>query len=216
MAEKLGVSVHKIILLIAATGLSLVLIGCSGTAENESLPIDNATAPSLETIPYEPLPEKVAIPFLIRDNELSIEEQARKEIIYVVEPGDSLALIAEAFGVTAEELQRLNGIADPTMLRANDELRIPIRPGTETERIAATLDDHEEAVASVPSGEEYIVMPGDTLITIAMQFNLDWFTLADHNRLSEFAANNLQVDDVLYIPLIEEESEDEIPPEPPG
>ena len=201
---------------MAATGFSLILMGCNGTQENEILAIENSTAPSLESIPYEPLPEKIATPFLIRDNEISIEEEARKEIIYVVEPGDSLALIAEAFGVTTEELQRLNGIADPSMLRADDELRIPVHPGTETERIAATLDDQEEESVSVPSGEEYIVMPGDTLITIAMQYGLDWFTVAKHNRLSEFAANNLQVDDILYIPPAEEESENEMPTEPPG
>jgi hypothetical protein len=101
-------------------------------------------------------------------------------------------------------------------LRVGDELRIPVRPGTEAERIAATLDEDGEDFSGPPPGEEYIVQPGDSLITIGIQFGLEWFEIADYNRLSEFEANNLIVGDTLIIPPDDGADEDEAQAEPPG
>ena len=201
---------------VATTAVALALVAC-GNSDGATTPsVDDAAPPSLDTIPIEPLPEELPPAFLIRGDESAVEEDAAEEIIYVVEPGDSLALIAEAFGVTAEELQRLNGVADPGLLRVGDELRIPVRPGTEAERIAATLDEDGEDFSGPPPGEEYIVQPGDSLITIGIQFGLEWFEIADYNRLSEFEANNLIVGDTLIIPPDDGADEDEGQAEPPG
>lgn len=45
--------------------------------------------------------------------------------IYIVEEGDYPELIAEKFGITAEELMEANGITDPTSLSIGQELIIP-------------------------------------------------------------------------------------------
>ena len=201
---------------IATAAFAVALVACSNGDGATTPTADDAAPPSLDSIPFEPLPEELPLPFLIRGDETVVEDEAAEEIIYVVEPGDSLAVIAEAFGVTAEELQRLNGIADPGLLRAGDELRIPVRPGTESERIAATLDDDGEDFSGPPPGEEYTVQPGDSLITIGIQFGFEWFEIADYNRLSEFAANNLIVGDTLIIPPETTADEDEAEAEPPG
>ena len=37
---------------------------------------------------------------------------------YVVQPGDTLTIIAQQFGTTAEELAKRNGIADPSVIYA--------------------------------------------------------------------------------------------------
>ena len=174
-----------------------------------------AATPELEEIPVEPLPDTLPEPFIFRGDELQVEDTAAEEIIYVVEPGDSLALIAEAFGVSTAELQRLNGIADPRLLRAGDELRIPVLPGTEAERIAATLDEAQEEFSGPPPGEEYVIQPGDTLSAVAQRFGLRWPDLATYNRLSDFEANNLTVGSVLIIPPPQEDEEEEVQ-EPPG
>jgi LysM repeat protein len=44
---------------------------------------------------------------------------------YVVQPGDSVWRIANRFGVPQEELMEVNGISDPTKMRAGMTLRIP-------------------------------------------------------------------------------------------
>jgi LysM repeat protein len=44
---------------------------------------------------------------------------------YVVEPGDTLSLIAGRFGVTVDALSQANGITDPNSIRPGQELIIP-------------------------------------------------------------------------------------------
>lgn len=50
-------------------------------------------------------------------------------IIYVIKKGDTLLPIARQFGVTVEEIQRVNGITDPRRLRIDQEIIIPPREG---------------------------------------------------------------------------------------
>lgn len=200
---------------VVLVGAVALLVGCGGESDGAPPMAGEAATPELEEIPVEPLPDTLPEPFIFRGDELQVEETAAEEIIYVVEPGDSLALIAEAFGVSTAELQRLNGIADPRLLRAGDELRIPVLPGTEAERIAATLDEAQEEFSGPPLGEEYVIQPGDTLSAVAQRFGLGWPELATYNRLSDFEANNLTVGSVLIIPPPKEDEEEEVQ-EPPG
>ena len=44
---------------------------------------------------------------------------------YVIKPGDNPVAIAEAHGVSVQDLMALNGITDPTELRVGTTLRIP-------------------------------------------------------------------------------------------
>jgi LysM repeat protein len=50
-------------------------------------------------------------------------------IIYVIEKGDTLLVIARQFGVTVAELQDVNGITDPRRLHIGQEIIIPLEPG---------------------------------------------------------------------------------------
>jgi lipoprotein NlpD len=56
---------------------------------------------------------------------------ARSGIRHVVRPGETLWRIARAYSVAVADLQRANGLADPTLVEAGTTLRIP---GTERER----------------------------------------------------------------------------------
>ncbi len=47
-------------------------------------------------------------------------------IVYVVESGDTLFGIAEKFGVLASDIMRANGLTDPNLLYAGQELIIPL------------------------------------------------------------------------------------------
>lgn len=44
---------------------------------------------------------------------------------YIVEPGDSPSIIAQRCGVDVDELMRINGIDDPTLLQVGQELLLP-------------------------------------------------------------------------------------------
>lgn len=58
----------------------------------------------------------------------------------MVEPGDSLAAIAERFGVSLGELVAANGITDPNVIAAGQVLTIPPPPPstTTTELVTTT------------------------------------------------------------------------------
>lgn len=44
---------------------------------------------------------------------------------YVIEPGDTLSVIAERFGVSVDALSQANGITDPNSIRPGQQLVIP-------------------------------------------------------------------------------------------
>ena len=201
---------------ISSCAALVLLGGCGGdgspdlpTAEEIAAPADPASIP-VEALP-DPLPEAV----ILRDGGVAVEEEPRNEIIYIVQPGDSLDAIAEFFEVDATELQRINGIADPSVLRAGDELRVPVQEGTEAERIAASQDDDEVAAIGPPPGEEYVIEPGDNLYDIGVTFGISYLELQSYNRLTDFEAANLQVGRIIIIPPAPDTADEELS-EPPG
>lgn len=170
-------------------------------------------------IPVEALPDPLPAPYLFVDD-VTVEDAPVTETIYVVQPGDTLALIATRFCITVEEIQRLNNIVDIDALDVGQELRIPIReggcgvadPGT-----GATEDTSGEPTR--PPGEIYIVQEGDTLADIAFAYGYTWVDLMSYNGLTEAQATNLQIGQALIIPPPAEASEEEAqsgPTEPPG
>ncbi|HJN91145.1 MAG TPA: LysM peptidoglycan-binding domain-containing protein [Dehalococcoidia bacterium] len=199
---------------------SLVIAACSGDDSSPLPSIEDVLAPTpIETIPMEPLPETLPEPVILRGDGVEVEEEARDEIIYVVQPGDSLAAIAITFGIDSTELQRINGIVNPSVLRAGDELRVPVVDGGEADRIRATLDDEGQEIEEVgpPPGEEYTIQPGDTLSDIGVRFGISYLDIQSYNRLSDFEAGNLSVGATIIIPPPPEETaEEQEPTEPPG
>ena len=195
-------------------GVAVVLAACGGDGESDLPTPEEINRPTDETIPMEALPDRLPEAVIVRDDRSPQVEEARDEIIYTVLPGDSLAAIAIRFGVDATDLQRINGIVDPSVLRAGDELRVPVLEGTEAERIAASLDDEEAADLGPQPGEEYTVQPGDTLFDIGLSFGISYLDIQAYNRLTDFQAGNLPVGSILIIPPPEEEETGT--GEPPG
>ncbi len=94
--------------------------------------------------------------------------------IYVVRPGDSLYAIAQKFGVSADSIYNLNGLAGLPYLVVGQTIVIPT---TET---------------------SYTVRGGDTLWSIARKFGTSPDTIARHNNISNPDA--LRPGTVLRIP----------------
>lgn len=75
---------------------------------------------------------------------------------YVIQPGDTLASIAARFGVTVEDIVRVNPIlAQPSAIYPGQIIHIPLA-----------------GMVPVPRGALYIVQPGDTVASIALRFNI--------------------------------------------
>jgi len=94
--------------------------------------------------------------------------------IHVVQPGQSLYGISQAYGVTVESIASANEIDPALSLVVGQALVIPI------------------------TGQYYWVQPGDSLYTISRKFGVDAETLASVNALSP--GQPLQIGLRLYIP----------------
>ncbi|MCL4863170.1 MAG: LysM peptidoglycan-binding domain-containing protein [Caldilineaceae bacterium] len=97
---------------------------------------------------------------------------------YVVRPGDSLGVIAKANGLTLADLMAANYISNPNTIFVGQRLVIPaIAPEADS-----TAD--EARIGPARSGYYYYtVQPGDTLSTLAQQFDSTMLALAEYNGL---------------------------------
>ena len=86
-------------------------------------------------------------------------------MVYVIQPGDTLFLIAIRFGITIEDILDANPqIIDPDVIFAGQVIGIP-------------LPDLPPAVPGIT----YIIQPGDTLFSIAQQFGVNFNELVAAN-----------------------------------
>ena len=202
---------------------ALLIAACGDEAQPLAAPAEvGPAAQSSETIPVESLPDPLPEPYMFRDT-VTIELEPETEIIYVVQPGDTLSTITARFCVTVAEVQRLNTIVDVDTMRIGDELRIPIREGACGDAAPRTEGD-AEAEQSAPAdrpGEVYVVQPGDTLADIAAAYGFSWFDIANYNGISEAEADNIYVGQELIIPpaVAESDESEELEDErvePPG
>jgi murein DD-endopeptidase MepM/ murein hydrolase activator NlpD len=85
--------------------------------------------------------------------------------VYVVESGDSLWVIAQRFGVSVDELAKINGITDPNQLVLGMELKIPGLQG-----VSGKLLTQQVAF-------------GETLRSLSRRYNISQDILARLNRV---------------------------------
>ncbi len=93
---------------------------------------------------------------------------------YTVQPGDTLGVIAQRFGVSLESLIAINGIADPNLLRVGQLLVIPGAAGVQGN------------LAGVPTAAVR-ALPGETLAAVAARVGQDPLMLSALNNLSTTA-----------------------------
>lgn len=98
--------------------------------------------------------------------------------IYVVQKGDSLWLIANNYGVTVDDLVKINNLSNLT-LHVGDKLKVPVT-GNSTNG----------------SSKTYIVKSGDTLWSIARENNL---TVDELKKLNNLNSNLLSVGQELIV-----------------
>ncbi len=86
--------------------------------------------------------------------------------IHIVQPGESLSVIAARHGLTIQQLQQWNHISNPNLIYSGQSLRLS-EPGSSSQQ-----------------GRYYTVRRGDTLSHIASQFGMTVSGLASYNHIS--------------------------------
>lgn len=105
-------------------------------------------------------------------------------IPYTIIEGDSLAKIAMRFGTTVEALRDANPDVNPYDLRPGQRLCV-VQPVTE--------------LPECPYENFYVIRRGDTLRSIASAFEVEVREILTANP--DISPNNLQIDQVICIPL---------------
>lgn len=110
-----------------------------------------------------------------------------------VREGDTLLEIAAMYGVTVEDIQAANSL-DGTLIRAGEELLIPIPIS-----ITDNGNGNSNGTAIVPTIFSYKVMPGDTVISIAVRLGTNVASIQEANGLG--ADDIIRPDQLLQVPI---------------
>ena len=100
--------------------------------------------------------------------EATEQEQEADPTIYIVQPGDTLAAIANRLGVRIDDLITLNGIQNPDLISVGQELKIPgvtLSDAEEDSEAEETAEDDEE---QQEDEDEQIEPPSVELPTVAV------------------------------------------------
>jgi len=116
---------------------------------------------------------------------------------YVVAPGDTLAKIAKANGVTLKALKAANPGVDPKKLKVKQKLTIPGKAADATTGGSAVAAAAPEVGAAAGTGAAYTVKSGDTLTKIAKRNGVSVKALRAANGLT---TDHLKVGQKLTIP----------------
>jgi murein DD-endopeptidase MepM/ murein hydrolase activator NlpD len=107
---------------------------------------------------------------------------------YVVQPGDTVAIIARRYGATAEGLAQLNRLANPNLITVGQQLLVPM----------------VDSGALVIGGAIYVVQVGDTMARIAARNGVSVWAIAQANGIAN--PSLIQVGQRLLIPTDERTS----------
>ncbi len=115
------------------------------------------------------------------------ESRATGSITYIVKSGDTLSMIAEAYGVTIEHIIELNNIRNPNLIYPNEKLRI-------TESSNMTLNAINQNKFNYNT---YTIQKGDTLYAIAKKYKVSVSYLIEINEINNpnliYAGNIIKI-----------------------
>jgi len=176
---------------LTVVGLLLVVVWLTGD-RGAVLPAFFSTDTPLPSDTSTPAPPTLT-PTVTDTPEPSQTPTPSGPITYIIEPGDTLSSIAEKFGVDILLLISINNLTDPSAINAGQELIIP-GAGAELPTLTALPE------TLVPGSRiDYVVQPGDSLESIASEFNSTAEEIAKLNEMT--VTDVLFVGRVLIVPV---------------
>jgi LysM repeat protein len=168
---------------LTVVGLLLVVVWLTGD-RGTALPAFLATDTPTSTDTFTPAPPSLT-PTITETSLPSATATPEGPQTYIVEPGDTLSSIADKFRVDILLLISVNNITDASAINAGEELIIP--------QEGAVLPTETALPQTLVPGSriDYVVQPGDSLESIAAEFNSSIEQIAQ--------LNNIKVEDVLFV-----------------
>ncbi len=119
-------------------------------------------------------------------------QQQQGEIVHIVQPGENLFRISLRYNVTIQAIQQRNGISNPNLIYAGQQLIIPVGGGTVPPPTTVTPPPGDGGVVN------YTVVRGDSLSRIAARFGSTVQAIASANGITN--PNLIYAGQVLRIP----------------
>jgi LysM repeat protein len=131
---------------------------------------------------------------------------AAEPIHHIIQPGETLASIANKYGLTVQQLAQINNITNPDHILRGDTLTVfasTTDTATTTEALETQLAVDSESTAPtetepVINGTSYVVQPGETLAMIAQRNGITWPAIVQANNISD--PNQVQAGQTIIIP----------------
>ncbi len=108
-------------------------------------------------------------------------------ILYTVVAGDTLIGIAARFGLELQTLLDLNGLTETSFINPGDQLLLGYAPGTVSDNTPTPESVLPNTTVREDGAIVYIVQEGDTLISIAVTYDLTLEELYELNNIDETA-----------------------------
>jgi membrane-bound lytic murein transglycosylase D len=126
------------------------------------------------------------------------EKNEYAPVLYTVRPGDNLTKLAQAQGISVEQLKTWNKLSTETVL-AGQQLRLTAPADATALPVVAQASAPRRAKSTPndsPRLETRTVQPGDTLFSIAKRFGL---TLTELKRLNHLATDQVKLGQKLVV-----------------
>ncbi|GAB5489952.1 MAG: hypothetical protein Phog2KO_01670 [Phototrophicaceae bacterium] len=171
----------------------------------------------------EPTDEATPEPTEEPEDDTPISDEFPLQFIHTVVSGDTVGALATRFGSSIEAIIEINGLNDSALIFREQELIIPVTtlptPEAPTAIPVATdvVDNATEVVETetpVTDGTQYTVVRGDTLSSIARQFNTTVGALVQLNGITN--QNRILAGQVLTLPGTGGSTEPEATSPPPA
>ena len=152
-----------------------------------------AAAPPAVTLPAETPPPAPPAPTLPPPPDTSGDTAVTLPIdecnvIHIVQPGQNLYQVGLVYNISWVWIAQANGLADPNQIVVGQELVIPL-----------CGVGNPPPAQPPPSGNTYVVQPGDNLFRIGLRYGVSWVQIAEANGITN--PNQIYAGQVLKIPV---------------